>query len=260
MIRWEKYIYSVKDYIILTVWLTISFILVLNNEKPQIQWIRSKVLSIYGLWQNSVSSVYQYRVMRLENDVLRERLALLSYENSLMKEALLENHRLKKLLVFERNTKYDLIPASIIRRNYQGFSHVFFINVGSDDGVQENMPVVSSEGLIGKVFSKSGESSIVQVLDDINFRVSAMIQRSRVTGMVRPDEYLNLQLDYLVLRTDVKVGDVVVTSGYSNIYPKGIEIGYVSKIDTIKAELFKLIHIQPSVDLTNLEEAFVILK
>ena len=260
MIRWEKFIFSVRDYFILTVWLIISFLFILANDTPQIQWMRSKVLGLYGLWQNSISSVYQYRVLKFENDVLRERLALLSFENSLMKDALLENDRLRDLLEFKRGSEYKLVPVSLIRKNSQGFSHSFYINVGSNDGIDKNMPVVSSEGLVGRVVSSSEDASIIQAIDDINIRISAMIQRSRLSGILRPDENSNLQLDYLTVRADVKEGDVVVTSGYSDIYPKGIEIGYVSKIDTIKAEFFKNIHIKTSVDLMNLEEAFVIVK
>lgn len=260
MILWEKFIYSARDYFILMVWLVISFLFILSNDTPQIQWMRSKVLGFYGLWQNSISSLYQYRVLKFENDILRERLALLSFENSLMKDALLENDRLRELMEFKRGSEYDLIPVSLIRKSSQGFSHSFYINVGSNNGIGKNMPVVSSEGLIGRVIFSSGEASIVQAIDDINIRISAMIQRSRISGILHPDENSNLQLDYLTVRADVKVGDVVVTSGYSDIYPKGIEIGYVSKIDTIKAEFFKLIHIKPSADLINLEEAFVIVK
>lgn len=258
MFRWDKFFYAVKDYIVLTVILAFSILIILNNNQPQVNWIRSNVLNLFGKWQNTVSSIYEYRAIKLENEILRERLALLSFENSLMEEAVIENNRLRNLLDFKRKSSFDLIPASLISRNYQGFSHVFFINVGESEGVTSNMPVVSSEGLIGKISFPVNNGSLVQALDDLNFRVSATIQRSRVKGIIKPDINSNLRLDYVPVISDVVEGDVVLTSGISDIFPGGIEIGYVSEIDTIKTEHFKVIHIEPSVDLMNVEEAFVI--
>lgn len=258
MIRWEKYLYSIRDYLVLFSLLVFSYLLILHNDEPQIQWIRSKVLQIVGFWENSLNGLYQYRTLKAENEILRQRLALLSYDNTLYKEAFLENDRLRKLLNFKRKSRFDLIPVSIIRQNYQGFSHSFFLDVGTRDGVKVNMPVVSSEGLIGRVVIASTTSSVAQVLDDINFRVSGIVQRSRIAGIVRPDKEFDLIFDYVPVLADVVVGDVIITSGYSDIYPKGIEIGMITRIKVPEHGLFKVIHITPSVDLSNVEEAFVI--
>ena len=119
--------------------------------------------------------------------------------------------------------------------------------------------MVSSTGLIGKTVLSASNSSVIQVLDDINFRVGAMIQRSRVSGIVRPDKNSGLRLGFIPMIADVKVGDVVITSGYSDIYPKGIEIGIVSKVEKTQTGLFQDVRIEPAVDLENIEEAFIIL-
>jgi rod shape-determining protein MreC len=258
MIRWEKYIFAFRDYIILFFLLTISVILIVNNDKPQIHWIRSKVLNVIGIWQNTLGTIQQYRTLKTENEILRERLALLSYDNSLYKEAFLENDRLRNLLEFKRKSKFDLISVNLIRKNYLGLSHSFNLNVGSDDGIKVNMPVVSSEGLIGNIVFLSSNNSVVQVMDDINFRVSGMIQRSRVTGIVQPDQNSYLRFEYVPLIEDVIEGDVIVTSGYSDIFPEGVEIGIVRNISDSANGLFKLIYITPSVDLANVEDAFII--
>jgi len=258
MIRWEKYIFAFRDYIVLFFLLTISVFLIINNNQPQIHWIRSKVLNVIGLWQNTLGTFHQYRALKTENEILRERLAILSYDNGLYKDAFLENDRLRSLLEFKRKSKFDLVPASLIRQNYQGFSHSFNLNIGTDDGVEINMPVVSSDGLIGNILISSPNSSVVQVMDDINFRVSGMIQRSRVTGIVQPDQNSNLRFEYVPLIEDVIEGDVIVTSGYSEIFPEGIEIGIVRKIADSEDGLFNVIYITSSVDLANIEDAFVI--
>jgi len=239
--------------------MALSFVFILNNNTPQVSWMRANVLSWIGSWQGLLSSVYQYRALKAENETLRDRLALLSYENSMMKEAYLENDRLRKMLNFRQKSDFKFTTVSIIRQGYQGFSHALLIDVGSQNGVKLNMPVVGSEGLIGKIALISSNSSVVQAYDDINFRVSAIVQRSRVTGILCPDENRNLCLEYIPIHADVKEGDVVVTSGYSEFYPKGIEIGIITKIENETAGLFRIIYVTPSMDLLKLEDAFVIL-
>ncbi len=260
MIRWERYIHTLRDYVALFLLLSISTFFILENNNPQVVWMRSNVLSFMGVMQNWASSIYEYRALKAENEILRHRLALLSFENNLMKEAYLENDRLHKLLGFKRRSKFNLIPVRIIARSHQGFSSAFVIDVGIGGGVEKNMPVLTSEGLIGRVAIASGNTSVVQAIDDINFRVSAMIQRSRVNGIILPKTNGLFQLEYVPLLADVKLGDVVITSGVSEIYPKGIEIGIVSRIEAPPNALFKTIDVIPSVDLTNLEEAFVVRK
>lgn len=205
-----------------------------------------------------MTSVYQYRTLKEENELIRKRLAALSYENSLMKEAYLENDRLRQMLDFEKKSSFDLIPASIIVQNYQGFSHAILLAIGESDGVEAGMPVLASKGLVGRVVDVSAHNSVVQVLDDINFRIGALIQRTRITGIAQNTDRNKLILNYVPITEDVKLGDVIITSGNSAIYPKGIEIGFVSKIEEPPAALFKVIEITPSVNLNNLEESFII--
>ena len=259
LIRWERILYAIRDYIFLFVLVAFSFVMIMNNNRPQVNWMRANVLGWIGTWQGWMSSIYQYRALKAENEILRDRLALFSYENGLLKEAYLENDRLRKMLDFRQQSEFKLATVSIIRRSYQGFSHALHINVGSQNGVKTNMPVVASEGLVGKIVIVSRNSSVVQVYDDVNFRVSTIVQRSRVTGILSPGENQTLQLEYVPIHADVKEGDVIVTSGYSEFYPKGIEIGTISKIESEVAGLFRIIYVTPSVDLLKLEDAFVIL-
>ena len=258
MIRWERYTQSFRDYSILFFILTLSLLLIINNKTPQVTWIRSHVLNATGVWNNWMSSIYQYRSLKRENEIIRIRLAALSYENSLLKEAYLENDRLRQMLDFKKSSAYDLIPASIIVQNYEGFSHAILLDIGTSDGVQPGMPVLASKGLVGRVVTAGDHISVVQVLDDINFRVGAMIQRTRITGIVKNTDENKLILNYVPITEDIKLGDVIITSGNSAIYPKGIEIGYVSKVEEPPAALFKLIEITTSVNLNNLDDSFII--
>jgi rod shape-determining protein MreC len=257
MICWERYTHNLRDYGTLFLLLAISILLIINNNAPQTSWVRANVLNVMGIWGNWLSSISQYGSLKQENESLRNRMAELSYENSLMKEAYLENDRLRRMLDFKNKSRYDLIPASIVVRNYEGFSHAFLLDAGKADGVLPNMPVLASEGLVGRVVSVTNYNTVVQVLDDLSYRVGAMIQRSRLTGIAQSVDGSKIILNYIKITDDVKVGDVVITSG-SAIYPKGIEIGIVTKVEAPPAALFKDIEVEPSVNLEKLEVAFII--
>lgn len=215
-------------------------------------------MNVFGIWGNWMNSIVEYHDLKSENEELRRKLGEMSFQNSRMKEAYLENDRLRSLLDFKDRSGFNLIPAKIVVQNHDGFSHAFLLDVGSDDGVSTGMPVLAGEGLVGRTVSISKHNSVVQVLDDINYRVGAMIQRSRVTGVAQNVDADRIILNYVPLTADVKLGDVVITSGNSDLYPKGIEIGLVSEVDSPPTALFKSIIISPFVDLQKLEEAFVL--
>jgi len=258
MLRWERYIHAVKDYLVLFLLLSFSTALISKNDSKQVTWMRAGVAEMVAELQNWASKIYQYRVLKQENELLRQRLAVLSFENSLMKEAYLENDRLRNMLGFKRRSKFDLIPVRIVSRAQQGFSSALLIDMGRRNGLRENMPVLTSDGLLGRIASVSEDFAVVQTIEDVNFRVSAMIQRSRIRGIVAPAENGHLMLQYVPVFSDVKVGDVVITSGVSEIYPKGIEIGIVIRIEAPPNALFKTVELVPSVEVSKQEEAFVV--
>lgn len=258
MIRWEKYSHRVRDYLTLMALLAISLIMISNNDSPQVAWMRSNVLNVFGIWGNWMRSLTEYGDLKSENQELRRQLARMAFENSLMQEAYLENDRLRSLLDFKDKSTFNLVPATIVVRNYTGYSHALLLDVGTSSGVAVNMPVLAAEGLVGRIVQVGSYNAIVQVLDDINFRVGAMIQRSRVPGVVQNASADRIILNYVSPTADVKLGDVVITSGNSTIYPKGIELGLVSEVDSPPTAMFKTVVITPFVDLQKLEEAFIL--
>jgi len=203
---------------------------------------------------------WPHRIWKLRSEVeeLRGRVAQLAYENALMKEAYLENFRLRRLLNFKERSPYRLIPAEVTGKNYEGFSHALILNVGRVEGVEKDLPVVTDKGLVGRVVVVGHTYSVVQLLSDINFRVSALVQRSRVVGVVAPQSDGGFKLLYVPLGSDVRRGDVLVTSGYSEIFPQGLKIGVVTEVFHPESSLFEEIFVQPAEDLEKLEEVFLL--
>ncbi len=260
MIRWEDQIHYLRDYVVLFLLLFISLVLLNSNSNPQIRWLHAVSIGFIGTIQKSLSFYEKYARLEHENEYLRDRLARLSYENSLMKEAYLNNIRLKKMLGFKKRARARLIAARVAGRNYVGFSHAVLIDVGQDEGLREKLPVVTDAGLVGKVVLVAPHTSVVQLINDMNFRASAMTQRSRVVGIFAPAGAGRFYLNDVPAQADVKPGDVVITSGYSENFPKGIRIGLVTRVAAKKNSLLKTIEIKPSVKPQDVENVFVIMK
>ena len=119
------------------------------------------------------------------------------------------------------------------------------------------MPLVSAQGLVGKLYSIGKNQSLGQLLIDQNFRVSSRIQRSRITGIVKWHNGI-LSLDHVPKRSDIIKGDTVITSGLTNMFPKGLIIGTVYEVTENIDGLFMQILVTPSVNFANIEALFVV--
>jgi rod shape-determining protein MreC len=120
------------------------------------------------------------------------------------------------------------------------------------------MPVVTENGLAGKVVATSGGYAVAQILYNREMRISARDQRSRVDGIIRWDGGEMLTFADVAKTLDVQAGDVVITSEYSSLFPPGIRIGVVASARASEGSLFQAIAVKPSVDFARMEEVFVV--
>ena len=252
--------YAFREYLVLVVVISLSVGMLNLNSNSQIRWLQSCVLSIFGTFQQVVCWFSEYSDLRKENEQLRQENIRLAYENSMLKKAYLENIRLRRMLKLQQESKYKLLPASVIGRNYKGFSHAVLLDIGRQNQVKKDLPVICSSGVVGKLAFVGEKFSVVQLIDDINFRISGLVQRSRVVGVVKPGPGNECYLDYVPLHSDVRTGDLVVTSGYSKIFPKGLEIGVVTEVHNPENALFEKIKLQLSANLGKIEEVFIVLQ
>jgi rod shape-determining protein MreC len=169
----------------------------------------------------------------------------------------MENKRLRLLLDFKEKTSFDLIPAEVVAQNPNRLLYSLVLNVGRNDHVSTNMPVVGIDGVVGKTVAVSPYISTVQLLSDPNCRISVLVQRSRVASILEPEEGLRYKIrveEY----ADLMIGDVVITSGLGGIFPKGLNIGTIKSIQMDEHEIFKVAFIDLFVDFDYVEEVFVL--
>lgn len=248
---------SFREYFALSICILISVALLTLNDNPQIRSIRSITVMAIGFAQDVFGFVPDYFSLKKENSILRERNVTLAEEASLLREGKLEDIRLRQLLALKERSPLSYIAANVVGKNQQPMRTTITLDAGEKEGVRYNMPIVTDAGLAGKIVGTSGHYSIGQLMIHKDFRVSARVQRARADGILYWDGEF-MQLKNVPRTQDVKVGDVVLTSSYSTIYPEGIKIGVVSRVTIEPGALFENITVEPAVNFSALEEVFVV--
>ena len=249
-----------KEYFVFALLILISLSLLSINDNRQIRAIRSYTVGAIGLMQNALTVIPNIFELREENRVLRELNVNLTDEVSRLREARLENLRLRTLLKLKDRSPFHLLPADIVGKNLQLLRNTVTLNVGESDGVKIDMPVISHAGLVGRIIAVSSHYSVGQIILNKDFRASGLIQRSRVDCIVTWNGGTTIRLKNIAKKQDVNVGDVVVTSGYSILYPRDIVIGTVVNVVETPGSLFKDVDAMPGTDFSSLEQVFVILQ
>ncbi len=165
-----------------------------------------------------------------------------------------ENERLRALLQFQAANSLDGVSAQVIGRDMSSFSDFVIVNRGKKDGVDVGTVLISHQGLVGHVVSAGENHARALLLSDTKARVPALVQETREAGIVEGTPTAFLKLRYLATTSSVKVGDVVVTSGFGDIYPKGIPIGKIEVIATEPNNMSVFALVRPYVDFSKLEE------
>jgi len=250
-------IQTYREYVLLAVLLAVSLMLFPLNDNTQIKQLRANSIAGLGILHEPVSLITESFTLRSENERLRRANIRLADEVYHLREARLENIRLRQLLQFREKTSYDLVAARVVGRSPDPIRKTLTLNVGREHGVKENMPIISESGLVGKVNIVADNFSVGQLMLNRDFRASARVERTGVDGILRWDGASGMVLDNVAKTLDVNEGDVIITSEYSNIYPSGIYVGVVSRVTIIPGNVTKDIRIQPGVDFSRLQEVFV---
>jgi len=249
---------GLRDYILHAVLVLVSLVLISSNQNRQVESFKMWMIGLFCKVQERWDAVQSYVNLKPRNERLLLENTRLALENSAMYEMRLENERLRALFGFKDRSEHQLIAARIVVRGTQGLINGIVLDVGDNDSVRKNMPIVVADGLVGKVYQVGKNQSTGHILLDQNFRVSAKIQRSRVEAIVSWDGGDFCWLKEVPKRSDVQQGDRVITSGYGEIFPPGIIIGDVIEITDSIRGMFMDIRVKPAVDFDKLEEVLIV--
>lgn len=249
---------SLRNYLTLFFTVVIASILISSNDNEQLRSIRMAVLETTGWFQQLLADFARLRSLKQSNQRLQQQNTEYALQLSQMQAARIENARLRKLLEFKQAHQFEMVAAMVIGSGPGRQFNTIILDRGAIDSVQRNMPVVTADGLVGKILTVSHHYACAQILLDANFRVSVKAQRSRVPGILTWENSEFCTLSAVPKQADIRPGDLLVTSGYSSIFPKGLPVGTVTLTsDTVKG-LFKRVRVKPAVNFNLLEEVMII--
>lgn len=191
-----------------------------------------------------------------ENALLQEENLRLRSELSSLQEVALANERLRRLLEF-KETGLEAFPARVIAEDASSWFRTIVIDKGSRDGLAEGMAVVVPEGVVGRIIKIASTESRVLLITDASSAASSLVQRTRSRGVCR-GRGDSLTFDFVLRQEDIQVGDRVVTSGMGGVFPKGLLIGEVTRVEGDDYGFFQTVEVAPAADFSRLEEVLVL--
>ncbi len=215
--------------------------------------------SVTTLW----TSLLSLRTIQQDAASLAVRNLQLQAEINTLKEVEKENESLRGMLDFaQTRPRLALRGAQMVARSIGVESTNFFdsiqIDLGKEQGIQVGMPVVTAQGLVGRISDVNDATSTVLLLNDASSSASALLGTSRLNGVVRGSASGELVMDFIPQGPTFTTGEVVLTSGLGARFPKGIVIGTIKSIETQANAVFQKAVVDPSVDFGSLELVLVI--
>jgi rod shape-determining protein MreC len=208
-----------------------------------------------NLWHNYIF----LRGVRAENRQLKDQIEHMRIEQVRLNEDAAQAHRLQSLLAFKEQFIAKTVAAQVIGSSGSDLSRSIYIDKGSDNGIQQDMAVITADGIVGKVLRVYPSTSLVLLIDDQSSGVGAILEKTRLQGVLRGTPTGEVVLERVMSDEQVPPGETVLTSGGDQIFPKGLPIGTVSKVGTGK-DLFLNIKVKPAADLSKLEEVLVLVE
>lgn len=209
--------------------------------------------------QNIVNSPQDLARLRQRNTDLEAELSRMQAEIIQLKQQLSETQVLSALVDFARvQPENRYLAATVIGRDPSPFVQYVIINRGSDDGLRRGMPVVTQQGLVGRIAAVTSGAARVQLITDPAASINVRLEPSRAPAVVLGNVSGELSLEMIPQSAEVQAGDLILTSGLGGNYPSNILIGQVTGVRKIETDLFQNASIQPIVDFNKLEIVLII--
>jgi rod shape-determining protein MreC len=206
-----------------------------------------------GLWHN----YFYLRGVRAENRKLEKEIEDMQLKDVRLSEDAAQAHRLQSLLAFKEQFIEKTVAAQVIGSGGSDLSRIIYIDKGKNDGIKPDLAVITTGGIVGKVLQVYPTTSQVLMINDQSSGVGAMLEKSRLQGVVRGTPNGELVMERVMSDEQVSAGETVLSSGGDQIFPKGLPLGTVSKVSPGK-EMFLNIHVKPAADLSRVEEVLVV--
>lgn len=221
--------------------------------------IQRTIYNTGNYFKETSYAVTEYKRILEENRKLKNENVKLDMAIEFNKTLAEENKRLQELLKMKETVALDLKVAKVNFRSPSNLYERFYINLGTKDGMQKNMIVLAGKTLVGKIGKVYEDYSLVDMVTGENFNLSVLTE-SQMLGIAKGSDEGSGELYFEpnTFENTLQLGEKVYTSGISEIYPKGLYVGYISEIDQDESQIFRSIKIKTDLDILNLNEVLVI--
>lgn len=258
MYRIVELIVRYKEYAA-TMFLTIvSLILVASSEDSRIRNFRTISVGIIASVQSAFDWVPNPWDLEVENRALRQLNRDLSLEAMRLRDAGVKVEKLRQMLEFRQTSPLKLLAAEVVGKPTLQLRNYVTIDRGAADGIRIGMPVITPAGLVGRIVGMNDNFAIALLVINADSRIAARTLRARNTGILVWDKEERLLLQNIPSVLTQQLGDTVITSGLSSLYPEDIVIGTVERVEEEQGTLYHRITVKPTVSFATLEEVFVV--
>ena len=263
LVRYRKY--SVLAIVVVA---ALALLSLQGGSAADRQWVAEGIAAVTAPVQGVVTRVHRAavetwvgylgwkarraEVARLRSEVVALRLRQLRHD-----ELESENERLRAALALRERLPTRSVGAEVVARDWNGFTRGLTIDRGRADGVERLAPVIVTRGVVGRVAGLRERSAAVQLLTDPASSIGGVVVRTRAQGLVEGVAGGRLRLKLAASEEGVRSGDLVVTSGVGQLFPKGLPLGRVGRVYA-SSGLFRTAEIEPAVDLATVEEVLVL--
>jgi rod shape-determining protein MreC len=209
--------------------------------------------------RNTWDDYLNLRGVRKENEDLKARLDQMRLDQVRLQEDAAQARRLQALLNFKEQFIAQTVAAQVVGSSGSEQSRVIYIDKGESDGLRQDMPVITPDGVVGKIVRVMPSTSQVLLITDPSWGVGGILEKSRLQGIARGTSTGDVKMANILSDEKVEVGERVLTSGGDRIFPKGLPLGTVSELLS-REDLFLNIRLKPSANLSRLEEVLVVTK
>ncbi|MGI8772593.1 MAG: rod shape-determining protein MreC [Acidobacteriaceae bacterium] len=210
---------------------------------------------VRGFWDDYVN----LRHARTENEALRDEVSRLRLEQASLLQDALQGQRLQALLGFQEHYIAKTVPAQVIGTGGSDQSRILYIDKGSRDGLAVDQPVITPDGIVGKVKDVFPHTAQILAINDQTSGAGVVLEKTRLRGVLRGNAFGQPQIIDILPDERIKPGEHVITSGGDQIYPRGLAVGVVEKVVADpEREPYVDIVIKPAANLSHLEEVLIV--
>ncbi len=243
----------------LLVAIALSLVIIGSGDSPLVRQSRNLILESSAYLYVPIQWIETLFTIEKDYHKLQQSYIKAQIELNRHKTLLQENLRLRKMLGFKGEQGFDVIPANVLSDVGSYTMNSLTVDQGSKDGVKPLSGVIDAQAqLVGKVVAVSRNTALVQLVNDKNFRVSVREMRSRNVGILSYTLKKGYVIQDVPKNAEVIAGDSVLTSGFSDIFPEHIFVGWVSEISPVIEDYVKSIQVDLATDFNRLEEVFIL--